>query len=214
MDGLTLLKGIGLGLAIAAPVGPIGLLCIRRSLTQGQLMGLATGLGAATADGIYGCIAGFGLTAVADLLVDQAQVLQLVGGIFLCYLGFTTVRADPATEAARLSSRGLWGAYASTLFLTLTNPATILSFIAIFAGLGLVGSSQSWGAALVLVIGVFLGSALWWLCLSWGVTLFSQKLTPPRLKWLNRLAGAAIFAFGVVAIGLVIRPAVAFIFKG
>jgi threonine/homoserine/homoserine lactone efflux protein len=206
MEVWTVLKGMGLGLAIAAPVGPIGLLCIRRSLTQGQLMGLVTGLGAATADGLYGCVAGFGLTAVADLLVDHAPALRLIGGVFLCYLGFTTLRADPATEAAQLSSRGLWGAYASTLLLTLTNPATILSFIAIFAGLGLVGSSQSWGASLALILGVFLGSALWWLFLSWGVTLFSQRLTPSRLKWLNRLAGAAIFAFGVVAI--------AFTFKG
>lgn len=205
MEGWTLLKGMGLGLAIAVPVGPIGLLCIRRSLTQGQLMGLATGLGAATADGIYGSIAGFGLTAVADLLVSHTQTMQLVGGLFLCYLGFTTLRADPATETAKVSSRGLWGAYVSTLFLTLTNPATILSFIAIFAGLGLVGTSQSWGASLALIVGVFLGSALWWLCLSWGVTLFSQRLTPPRLKWLNRLAGAAIFGFGVVAIALTFR---------
>lgn len=206
MEVWTVLKGMGLGLAIAAPVGPIGLLCIRRSLTQGQLMGLVTGLGAATADGIYGCVAGFGLTAVADLLVDHAPALRLIGGVFLCYLGFTTLRADPTTEAAQLSSRGLWGAYASTLLLTLTNPATILSFIAIFAGLGLVGSSQSWGASLALILGVFLGSALWWLFLSWGVTLFSQRLTPSRLRWLNRLAGAVIFAFGVVAI--------AFTFKG
>ncbi len=205
MEVWTILKGMGLGLAIAAPVGPIGLLCIRRSLTQGQLMGLVTGLGAATADGLYGCVAGFGLTAVADLLVDHAPVLRLIGGVFLCYLGFTTLRADPATEAAQLSSRGLWGAYASTLLLTLTNPATILSFIAIFAGLGLVGSSQSWGASLALILGVFLGSALWWLFLSWGVTLFSQRLTPSRLKWLNRLAGAAIFAFGVVAIAFTLK---------
>ncbi|PSN10599.1 lysine transporter LysE [filamentous cyanobacterium CCT1] len=205
MEGWTLLKGMGLGLVIAAPVGPIGLLCIRRSLTQGQLMGLVTGLGAATADGLYGCIAGFGLTAVADLLVSHALAMRLIGGLFLCYLGVTTLRADPATEAVKVSNRGLWGAYASTLVLTLTNPATILSFIAIFAGLGLVGSSQSWAASVALIVGVFLGSALWWLCLSWGVTLFSQRLTPARLKWLNRLAGAAIFAFGVVAIGSAIR---------
>ncbi|PSR15665.1 lysine transporter LysE [filamentous cyanobacterium CCP3] len=205
MEGWALLKGMGLGLAIAAPVGPIGLLCIRRSLTQGQLMGLVTGLGAATADGLYGCIAGFGLTAVADLLVSHAQAMRLGGGLFLCYLGITTLRADPASEAARVSSRGLWEAYASTLVLTLTNPATILSFIAIFAGLGLVGSSQSWGASLALIVGVFLGSALWWLCLSWGVTLFSQRLTPARLKWLNRLAGAAIFAFGMIAVAIAFR---------
>jgi threonine/homoserine/homoserine lactone efflux protein len=200
MVGWTLLKGMGLGLAIAAPVGPIGLLCIRRSLTQGRLMGLVTGLGAATADGLYGSIAGFGLTALADLLVEHTQALQLGGGIFLSYLGVTTLRADPACEAVQVSRGGLWGAYTSTLLLTLTNPATILSFIAIFAGLGLVGNSPSWVASLTLIVGVFLGSALWWLCLSWGVTLFSQRLTPTRLKWLNRLAGGAILGFGVLAL--------------
>lgn len=209
METWMLVKGMGLGLAIAAPVGPIGLLCIRRSLTQGQRMGLVTGLGAATADGIYGSIAALGLTAVADVLVNYAPAFQVMGGVFLCYLGISTLRAGPAQAAAQVSSRGqgraLWGAYASTLVLTLTNPATILSFIAIFAGLGLVGSSQSWAAALALIVGVFLGSALWWLCLSWGVTLFSQRLTPPRLKWLNRLAGAAILAFGVVAVALALR---------
>jgi threonine/homoserine/homoserine lactone efflux protein len=109
MEGWTLIKGMGLGLAIAAPVGPIGLLCIRRSLTQGQLIGLVTGLGAATADGLYGCIAGFGLTAVADLLVSHTQAMQLIGGLVLCYLGFSTLRADPATETTAVSSRGLWG---------------------------------------------------------------------------------------------------------
>jgi threonine/homoserine/homoserine lactone efflux protein len=196
----NLAKGLGLGLAIAAPVGPIGLLCIRRSLTQGQWMGLATGLGAATADGFYGGIAAFGLTALSDLLVNQAHWLGLVGGLFLCYLGITTLRSKPAAEAAPLSSRGLLGAYGSTFLLTLTNPATILSFIVIFAGLGLVNPEQDWLSSLVIVIGVFLGSALWWVCLSWGVTFFRQRLTLSRLIWLNRLAGAAIFGFGLAAL--------------
>jgi threonine/homoserine/homoserine lactone efflux protein len=104
--------------------------------------------------------------------------------------------------AVEASAKGLFGAYASTFVLTLTNPATILSFIAIFAGLGIVQADRSGFLSLVIVVGVFLGSALWWVCLSWGVTLFRQKLTPTRLVWLNRLAGAAIFAFGVVALGL------------
>jgi threonine/homoserine/homoserine lactone efflux protein len=197
-----LLQGIGLGLAIAAPVGPIGLLCIRRSLTQGQGIGLATGMGAATADGVYGTIAGFGLTAVSELLVDHAHWLKLMGGLFLCYLGLKAVLSQPPTETAAWSATGLVSAYASTFVLTLTNPATILSFIAIFAGLGLAQADRSWLLSMVIVIGVFLGSALWWVCLSWGVTLFKRKINPTRLVWLNRLAGVAIFAFGVVAIGL------------
>lgn len=202
---IVLLKGMGLGLAIAAPVGPIGLLCIRRSLAQGRWIGLATGLGAATADGLYGGLAGLGLTAVSDRLLDQAWILQLVGGLFLVYLGWATARSAPATESAPLTGRGLLAAYGSTFVLTLTNPATILSFFAIFAGLGLVSPGQGPWGALALVWGVFLGSALWWVCLSWGVTFFSPYLTPVRLIWLNRLAGAAIFAFGMVALGSLIR---------
>jgi threonine/homoserine/homoserine lactone efflux protein len=196
----NLVKGMGMGLAIAAPVGPIGLLCIRRSLAQGQWIGLATGLGAATADGFYGGVAAFGLTALSDLLVNQARWLGLLGGLFLCYLGITTLLSKPAAEAASVSSRGLLGAYGSTFLLTLTNPATILSFIVIFAGLGLVNPEQDWLSSLAVVIGVFLGSALWWVCLSWGVTFFRRRLTLSGLVWLNRLAGAAIFGFGVAAL--------------
>jgi threonine/homoserine/homoserine lactone efflux protein len=198
---LYLLQGIGLGVAIAAPVGPIGLLCIRRSLALGQWMGLATGLGAATADGVYGCIAGFGLTAIADSLVAHSQGLKIIGGLFLCYLGLKTVLSPPPSEAAHLTSRGMVGAYASTFVLTLTNPATILSFIAIFAGLGLVEAGRSWHLSLAIVSGVFLGSALWWFLLSWGVTWFRHRLNSERILWLNRLAGMVIVVFGVIAIG-------------
>lgn len=203
---MTAIKGMGLGLAIAAPVGPIGLLCIRRSLAQGRWIGLATGLGAATADGFYGGIAGFGLTAVSDRLMAQAWALQLLGGLFLVYLGWNTARSTPATAAAPVTSRGLIGAYGSTFLLTLTNPATILSFVAMFAGLGLVSAERGPWEAQALVLGVFLGSALWWLCLSWGVTFFSPYLTPARMIWLNRLAGAAIFSFGGVALGALLIP--------
>ncbi|MBD2260022.1 LysE family transporter [Pseudanabaena sp. FACHB-2040] len=195
-----LTKGILLGLSIAIPVGPIGLLCIRRTLAQGQLMGLASGLGAATADGLYGLVGAFGLTLVADLLVDQTGWLRLIGGLFLCYLGITTFLAKPAEAAANVTSRGLFGAYASTFALTLTNPATILSFIAIFAGLGIAESGSGRFGASLTVIGVFLGSALWWVLLSWGVNLFRTSFSPKRLRWLNRLAGVAIFAFGIVAL--------------
>lgn len=197
----TMVKGMGLGFAIAAPVGPIGLLCIRRSLAQGRMMGLATGLGAATADGLYGAIAGFGLTALSDQLIAQATILRILGGLFLCYLGLVTLRSQPASLAAAApSGRGLLAAYGSTFVLTLTNPATILSFIVIFAGLGVVSPGQDWLTAIATVVGVFAGSALWWVCLSWGVTFFRKYLTMARLVWLNRLAGAAILAFGIGAL--------------
>lgn len=197
---LFFVRGILLGFAIAVPVGPIGLLCIRRTLTYGQLTGLVSGLGAATADGLYGFVAAFGLTLISELMVEQALWLGIGGGLFLCYLGITTFRAEPAAQEASTKGYGLTGAYASTLALTLTNPATILSFIAIFAGLGIAEPGQNRVSAGLTVLGVFSGSALWWLLLSWGVNLFRTSLNPKRLGWLNKLAGVAIFAFGVVAL--------------
>jgi threonine/homoserine/homoserine lactone efflux protein len=142
MDIIFLLKGLLIGFSIAAPVGPIGVLCIRRTLTEGRLTGLLSGLGAATADACYGCIAGFGLTVISSLLIRQQFWLSLIGGLFLCYLGGKTFLAKPAETTSEPASTSFVGAYASTLFLTLTNPATILSFVAIFAGLGLANTSN------------------------------------------------------------------------
>jgi threonine/homoserine/homoserine lactone efflux protein len=132
-----LVKGLAIGFAIAAPVGPIGVLCIRRSLTDGQRIGLATGLGAATADAAYGAVAAFGLTAVSTFLVKQRMALGIIGGAFLCYLGLRTWLSKPAEKPAEARGSGLASAYSSTLLLTLTNPTTILSFVAVFAGFGL-----------------------------------------------------------------------------
>ncbi|MBE9077939.1 LysE family transporter [Romeria aff. gracilis LEGE 07310] len=197
-----LLQGLLLGFALAAPVGPIGLLCIRRTLDRGRLVGLVSGLGAATADGFYGFVAAFGLTFISQFLIDQSGWLQIGGGLFLCYLGITTALAKPATTAAEARGRGIVGAYFSTLALTLTNPATILSFVAIFAGFGIAQAERGYLASGLLVIGVTLGSALWWLTLSTGVSLFRQRLTLRRLVWLNRAFGLLIFGFGIVALSL------------
>ena len=195
-----LLKGIIIGFSIAAPVGPIGVLCIRRTLAGGRMRGLASGLGAASADGFYGCVAGFGLTFISGFLVDQQFWLRLVGGLFLGYLGVRTLLARPAESAAPAGNNGLLGAYLSTLFLTLTNPVTILAFAAIFAGLGIAGATGEYGSAAMLVLGVFTGSALWWLILSGGVSLLRAKLTPARLRWVNRLSGLVIIGFGMAAL--------------
>src|SRR5438045_2795843 len=166
-----LAKGLAIGFCIAAPVGPIGVLCIRRSLAEGRQIGLATGLGAATADAAYGCVAGFGLTAISGFLVGEKFWLGLIGGAFLCYLGLRTFLARPAERAAEARGGGWFTAYFSTLLLTLSNPATILSFVAVFAGFGL-GTSRDFPAASALVAGVFIGSALWWLLLTSGVAIF------------------------------------------
>ena len=191
------LKGIVLGFSIAAPVGPIGVLCIRRTLSYGMMNGFLTGLGAATADTVYGFVAAFGVTAVTAFLLDYQFYLRLIGGLFLLYLGYTTFRTNPAEKAAEASGDGRVGAYVSTFFLTLTNPMTIMSFAAVFAGVGLGVESASYSSAGVLVAGVFTGSMLWWLTLSKLVDVFRAKVDQRMLKWVNRLAGAIIAVLGV-----------------
>lgn len=204
MDLSFLFRGVAIGLSIAAPVGPIGVLCIRRTLAEGRLVGLVSGLGAATADTAYGLIGGLGLTFVSSLLIGQQTWLRLAGGLFLCILGIRTLlaRARPAGPAEPVAGRGasLVAAYGSTLFLTLTNPITILFFVGIFAGLGLAGTGGDYGAALSLVLGVFIGSALWWLTLSTVVSLFRARFTPRAMVWVNRLSGIVIVAFGLAAL--------------
>jgi len=188
------LRGLFIGLSIAAPVGPIGVLCIRRTLADGRAAGFASGLGAATADMLFGCVAGFGLTFISGVLLEQQLWLRLVGGLFLCYLGVKTLLSRPAEVAATAQGKGLFGAYTSTLFLTATNPLTIFAFAAIYAGLG--AATGDYGAALTLVAGVFTGSALWWLLLSGGVSLFRAKFNTRSLLWVNRISGVIIVGFG------------------
>lgn len=198
---MLFLQGMGIGVAIAAPVGVIGILCIQRTLAQGRWVGFASGLGAATADGIYGGIAGFGLTAIADLLVDQSRWLMLIGGLFLCYLGLTTFRQKPpAPQPLDLSRQTTLKSFFSVFLLTLTNPLTIFSFLGIFSGLGL-GAATNSQDAIILVLGVFTGSALWWLTLSTGVHYLSRWFQPQYLVGLNRISGMIIAAFGVAALG-------------
>jgi threonine/homoserine/homoserine lactone efflux protein len=200
MDLSILFRGVVIGFSIAAPVGPIGVLCIRRTLTEGRASGLVSGLGAASADAVYGCIAGFGLTFLSNFLVSRQTELRLAGGLFLLYLAVKTFFAKPAQKAAVAKGHGLLGAYFSTFFLTFTNPMTIISFAAIFAGLGLAEGSGTYASAGILVFGVFAGSALWWLLLSGGVGLFREKFTAGGLGWLNRLSGTIIGFFGFLAL--------------
>lgn len=189
-----------IGFAIAVPVGPIGVLTIRRTLANGQLHGLATGMGAATADGIYGLISALGLTLLSDMLIRYETLLGIAGGLFLLYLGLSTMLSRPATEPAHADARrGLIGAYISTLLLTLTNPITIVFYAAIIASTA-VSTLTGIGGAL-LVLGVFAGSAAWWLMLTTGVTVAWRRLPEHRrgsiLLWANRLSGVLIIAFAL-----------------
>ncbi len=194
------LRGLAIGFSIAAPVGPIGVLCVRRTLVEGRTSGFVSGLGAASADAIYGSIAAFGLTLISNFLITQQVWLRLIGGLFLCCLGLKTLLAKPAEQAATAKGNGLIGAYVSTFFLTLTNPMTIISFAAIFAGLGLASAGGDLRLAGVLVLGVFMGSALWWLILSGVVNVFRERFHLRGLRWVNRISGMIIIGFGFYAL--------------
>ena len=198
-DLSLLLRGLIIGFSIAAPVGPIGVLCIRRTLAEGFWAGFASGLGAASADAIYGSIAAFGVTTISSLLLTHQTPLRLVGGSFLCYLGVRAFLAKPTTVDTCRENNNSTSAYASTFVLTLTNPMTILSFAAIFAGAGLIQVHASYAASGWMVVGVFVGSALWWLTLSTGARLL-RGVAQPLLLWINRVSGAVIVTFGVLAI--------------
>lgn len=189
-----------IGFSIAAPVGPIGVLCIRRTLSDGRLTGLVTGLGAASADAVYGILAAFGLVSITSLLIGGQTWLRLIGGVFLCYLGIKTLLAQPPREEIPEQRTGLAGAYATTFLLTLTNPLTILSFAAVFAGMGLASTGGDYGSAVILVVGVFLGSASWWLILVGVVGILRGRFKPSMLRWVNIIAGLIITGFGVVAL--------------
>lgn len=202
MDVSFFVRGLLIGLSVAATIGPMSILCIQRTMSKGFFYGLVSGLGIATADGLYGCVAGFGLTIVAAFLVQQQVWVHIVGGLFLLYLGVRTLLSKPSEHAAQaVMTTNFAGAYVTTLLLTLTNPLTILSFAAIFAGLG-VGSSRQNNSmtALLVVSGVFLGSMLWWFLLTGGVSLLRTRFTPRWLLWMNRISGGVITIFGLLAL--------------
>jgi len=199
MELIIFLKGIFIGFAMAVPIGPIGIMCIRKTLTEGRLRGLVIGLGAATADMLYGCIAAFGLTIISNTLISQRIWIRLLGGALLLFLGVRTFRALPSDPKVPVKSNGILRSYLTTVFLTLTNPMTIFAFIGVFAALGL-GNGLSYFSASALVIGIFVGSFLWFLSLSSGVTLFRNKFKFNGLRWVNRIAGILIIISGAYAI--------------
>ena len=195
----VLAQSFVLGLGIAMPVGPIGVLVIRRSLSEGRSIGIASGLGAASADGIYGLVATLGLSLVSSLLTGVQLYTRLIGGAFLLYLAWTIYRAKPTHQAAPARGSSLWGAYFSTLALTLSNPATILFFFGVVAGLGVRGSAWA------IVPGFFLGSASWWITLSLLASAFGSRLNAKALRVVNLTSSLVILGFALYALaGLVI----------
>ncbi|HKF35930.1 MAG TPA: LysE family translocator [Ktedonobacteraceae bacterium] len=206
MDPSFFIRGLLIGLSIATTIGPMSILCIQRTLSRGYTYGMVSGLGIATADSVYGSIAAFGLTLIANFLVSQLAWIRLVGGLFLIYLGLKTVLTRPAERAATAKARvnNFFGAYASTFLLTLTNPLTILSFAVIFAGIGL-GANRNSIEASTVVLGVFTGSALWWFVLTAGISLLRGRFTPRWLLWINRISGVILAFFGALILFSLVR---------
>ena len=204
MDITVFLKGLIIGFVIAAPLGPIGILCARRTLTHGRKAGFFSGMGASTADVLYGFIAAFGLTFISSFLYSYQFWLRLAGGTILCFLGVKTFREKPQEQNGALSllkkKQRHAGMYTSTFFLTLTNPMTILSLAAVFAGLGITGTRGSVLSAAVLILGVFLGSVLWWLFLIGVFSVFKRRFKRHELQWINRIAGLIITGSGALAL--------------
>ncbi|MFC1659807.1 LysE/ArgO family amino acid transporter [Pseudomonadota bacterium] len=193
------LKGFVLGLSIASLIGPIAILCIKKSLDDGCLSGFSIGLGAAVADGVYGSIAAFGLAVVTSFLTNHTTILRIIGGLFLLYLGIKAIRSSFDTKkikAAKIRKNGaLFKNFISTFFLTMTNPATIFAFIAIFAGLGVVGYKETL-LSVIMVAGVFLGSAMFYLGLSFIIGLIGHKLSTKTIHKISIVSGLIILGFG------------------
>jgi len=196
MDTNFFIKGLIIGFLLAAPVGPVGILCIRRTLVRGRLHGLASGLGAAVADAVYGFIAAFSLTFVSDFLVAHKTLIRLIGAIVICALGIRTffsritTRSEESPDAGNLATDCV-----STFFLTLMNPITLLAFTAVFAGVGIEHATHTLEG--LLVAGVFVGAASWWLLITTFAGLFHRKISIENLRWLTKIAGISIICFGL-----------------
>jgi threonine/homoserine/homoserine lactone efflux protein len=193
------IKGLILGFVICVPFGPIGLLCVRSTLMDGKLAGLAAVLGASVVDAIYCAIAGFGVSFISNFLSNERTVLRLAGGLILIAMGIKIFLTHPSEKTPEASGHGLFASFGSSFFLMLTNPLAILVFTATFSALGIGGWHDAYISTGMLVIGVFLGSALWAPIFVAGVNLFSPRLTASQLRLANRIAGGILFGFGVVA---------------
>jgi threonine/homoserine/homoserine lactone efflux protein len=195
MNTAPFITGLIIGITMAAPIGPISLLAIRRSLTRGHHAGIATALGVALADGFYAIIAAFGITAISSFLLHNRGYLDLFGGTILLLLGLKAFKAEPITAAAAIKSRGFISTLIQTALLTLANPMTIITFVAAFAAVGFQGRHE-WREGLMLSFGVFCGSALWFIGLSTLVSSFRTRITPTVLTIINKISGIFLMAFG------------------
>lgn len=193
------IKGLVLGFVICVPFGPIGLLCVRRTLMDGKVAGIACVLGASVVDALYCAIAGLGVSYISNFLSNERTVLRLAGGLILIAMGIKIFFTHPAEKTPEASGHGLVASFGSSFFLMLTNPLAILVFTATFSALGIGGWQDAYISTGMLVIGVFVGSALWAPIFVAGVNLFSPRLTLSQLRLANEVAGIILVLFGVLA---------------
>jgi threonine/homoserine/homoserine lactone efflux protein len=193
-------QGILIGVVVAVPVGPLGLLCINRALAMGPQYGLVSGLGVASADALAAGIAALGITLISAFLVEHEMALRLVGGAFLFYLGCKIYRTRVGGQSPPRNVSGFFSAYATTFLLTFSNPVTILSFVAIYAGWGVQSLRQHYLSAAVLTTGVFTGSTLWWLLLFGGMTVFRDSFNLRLLGTIHKVSGLIIAGFGAIVL--------------
>ncbi len=207
MTDFYFLNGIIFGLILAAPVGPVAALCFERTITEGRMHGLLSGLGAALADAVYGAIAAFGISAISMWVTGHQTALRLVGGIIMLLLAVKTVTAKPRAQTGKVAERvhteSLPQDFLSAFFLAITNPITLITFAGLFAALGVKGA-LSLGDGIWLVIGVFIGSALWWFALSAGAGMVRGFIDVVYQRWINRISAAILLFFGVFILGSIV----------
>lgn len=192
------IKGVFVGFVIAAPVGPVGVMCIHRTICQGKIAGYVSGLGAALADTFFGAIAAFGFGFIAGPLIDHNNWLRFVGGSVLCLIGLRSLLSRRAPPLATRDRKDLLSDFGSAFLVTLTNPITVISFAAIYAAINIphLGEQLRWGMALTL--GVFAGAAVWWLLLTAVAGAFHGRVAERGIVWINRISGAIILVFGIL----------------
>lgn len=202
-----------IGLLVSIPLGPIGVICIQRTINKGRLSGFFSGAGAATADTIFAAIAGFSLTFIINFIEEKQKILEIIGGIIVILLGIKTFYTNPVNQLRRHKRKKnkLFEDFLSVMLLTITNPFAIFLFVGMFAALGLAYTGENMGLSIVTIGGVFLGGILWWFTLSSLVNMFRDKFRLKQLWWINKISGAVIFVLGILALVNVARV---YIFNG
>jgi threonine/homoserine/homoserine lactone efflux protein len=196
-------KGIVVGLSASIPLGPIGVLCIQRTLNKGKISGFVSGLGAAAADGFYAIIAGFGISIIIDTLIEYQIFFRIVGGLILLIMGIKLLRTNPGIQLRnqlKKKRKGLFGDFISIFALTVSNPITVFVFAAVFAGFGIVGTESKASSVLILILGVLIGASLWWFSVASIVSIFRQKIRLRKMLIINRIAGVLVIIFGLFVV--------------